>query len=147
MALEGLGRLFNVAPSVGGASASGSAALSMRDADAITFVCTGADTYTITTSDSFSGTYADPGDIIDHFYKNTKADGTVAWTLETQAASNAVTQSTANAVTVITVLGPSLPDGDKYVKCTVTGTTGKVVAIVHDLDVMRKPANLAVLSA
>lgn len=147
MAIEGLGRLFNVAANVGGASAAGASALSMRDADAITFVCQGADTFTLTSSSSFGGTYTSPGNIIKAYYENTKSDGTAAWTRKTQTASNAVTQAGATATTVITVLAPSLPDGHRYVKCTVTGTNGKVTAIVHDLDVMRKPANLAVLSA
>jgi len=147
MAIEGLGRLFNVAAHVGGASGTGAAALSMRDADVITFVCRGADTFTITTSSTFGGTYASPGAIVKHFYQASAGNGTVAWTKQTQTPSNAVVQANANYVTVITVLAPSLPDGAKYVKCQVTGTTGTVTAIVHDLDVMRKPTNLAVLSA
>jgi len=147
MAIEGLGRLFNVAASVGGASGTGSAAISLRDGGAVTFICQGADTYTLTSSNAFGGTYSSPGNIIKTCYQNSALAGTAAWTQQPNTPSNAVTQANSNYVTVITVFGSSLPDTHKYVKLTVTGTTGKVTAVVHDLAVMRKPANLPALSA
>lgn len=137
--MEGLGRLFNVAPIVD------AVAISLRDASGVTFICTAADTFTITSSDSFGGSYGDPGDIIDHYYQAAALDGTAAWTKVTQAAGNAVVQAS-NYTTAIFVAGTMLPDGDCYVKCTST-SSGLVTAIVHDLTVQRGPANLAKLSA
>lgn len=147
MAMQGLGRLFNVAASVGGASGTGAVGINLKDSSAVTFVCRGADTYTITCASTLSGSYATPGTIINHYYQATASDGSVAWTRQPQTASNAVVQGNAGATTVITVLAPSLPDGKVYVKCQVTGSTGVVTAVTHDLNVMRKPANMPILSA
>lgn len=137
--MEGLGRVFNVVPIAAGR------AVSLKDATAVTFVCTGADTFTITSSDSFGGTYASPGNIVDHYYQQAGTNGAAAWTKQTQTASNAVTQAGAYT-TVITVNAASLPDGDTHVKCS-AGSTGLVHAITHDLTVQRAPANLPALSA
>ncbi|MGH3381358.1 MAG: hypothetical protein ACRDP6_42165 [Actinoallomurus sp.] len=145
MAMEGLGRLFNVAPSVGGASAANGKALSLKDAAGVTFILNGADTYTLTVASTYAGSYATPGNIIVQKYTNTAADGTAAWVKASQSASNAVV--VASGVAVIYVAANSLPDTKVYVKCTVTGTTGLVTAITHDLMVQRTPANLAILGA
>lgn len=136
--MEGLGRNFNVVP------IADAKPFSVKDCSAVTFVCTGADTYTITVSDAFGGTYATPGNIIDHYYHSTATDGTAAWTRETQAAANAVTG--AAGTTVIEVPVKALPDGDVYIQCAST-STGLVTAILHDLNVQRTPANLAKVGA
>ena len=70
--------------------------------------------------------------------------GTGAWTKVTQAAASSYVAS-ADCV-AFTIAATSLSDGKKYLKCAST-STGTVVAIVHDLNVQRTPANLAILSA
>lgn len=137
--MEGLGRVFNVIPIASGK------AFKMRGASAVTFVCTGADTFTVTAASSFAGTYASPGNIISHYYQATATDGTAAWTKQTQAASNAVVQAGSNT-TVFSVFTSQLADPDDYVKCTASAT-GLVHAILHDLVVQRGPANLEILGA
>ena len=144
--MEALGRLFNVAASVGGASAANGKALSLKDAAGITFVLNGADTYTLTVASTYAGSYATPGNILTKKYTNSAADGTAAWVSgAVSPASNAVT--VASGVAVIHVPASSLPDGKVYIKCTVTSTTGLVTAILHDLEVQRNPANLAIPGA
>lgn len=144
--MEALGRLFNVIPSVGGASAANGKALSLRDCQAATFILNGADTYTFTCSATFAGSYTSIGNIIVKRYACTATDGTAAWTQPAnQAASNAVV--VASGVQVVHIAGASLPDTMKYIKCTVTGTTGLVTAILHDLYVQRTPPNLAIVGA
>jgi hypothetical protein len=147
MAMEALGRVMNVAATVGGASAANAAAIALRDTTGITFVCYGADTYTLTVSSTFAGSYASPGTIINHYYKNTAANGTTSWTRVSQSAADNVVLSGAGAVAVIEVLNTMLADPNAYIKCTVTGTTGIVTAITHDLAVQRTPANLPKMSA
>lgn len=136
--MEALGREFNVIPIAAGV------AVSLKQADAVTFICTGNDTFTITCADTFGGSYATPGNILTRKVTNTATNGTAAWAEASQAASNAVT--IASGTTAIHVSGDSLPDGKAYVKCSV-GASGLVTAIVHDLKTGRTPANLPALSA
>lgn len=138
--MEALGRLINVAPIVGTGNA-----INLKYGEAVTFVCTGADTFTLTVADSFAGSYATPGNIITSYYQNTSTNGTAAWTKQTQAASNAVVQGGAYT-TVIHVPATALPDGKTHIKCT-RSSAGLVMAIVHDLHVQRTPANLPILGA
>lgn len=135
--MEGLGRLINVVPIAAGAG------LSMKAASAVTFVCTGADTFTVTVASTFGGAYATPGAIITRYYQSTATNGTAAWTKQTQAASNAVVQAGAYT-TVFSVFGSQLPDPKCYIKCSV-GASGLVMAVFHDLTVQRGPANLAIV--
>ena len=137
--MEGLGRLFNVAPIVGGGSA-----ISMRDAAALTFICTGNDTFTLTCASTFAGSYATPGNIIDHVYTNTSTDGTGLWVKTAQAAAAAVVIS--SGTVAFTVNAGALPDTKVYVKCT-HSSAGLVMAILHDLEWQKTPANLAKMSA
>ena len=64
-AMEGLGRVFNVVPIAAGK------AVSLKAAAGVTFICTGNDTFTITVSDTFGGSYATPGNIITKKITNT----------------------------------------------------------------------------
>lgn len=138
MALEQIGRVFNIVPIAAGA------ALSLKDAEGVTFVCTGADTFTLTSSATFGGTYASPGNIITRKLTNTATNGTAKWVNATQAGSNAVTIA-AGAVAFY-VDGADLPAGQPYVKVS-AGGTGLVIAILGDLLVQRDPANLAAIGA
>lgn len=136
--MEGLGRVSNVVPIAAGAG------LSMRGAESVTFYCTGNDTFTITVADSFAGSYATPGNIIDHVKTNTSTNGTAAWVAATQTASNAVTIS--SGTVAFHVGSDMLPDGKDYIKVSV-GASGLVTAEFHDLLVQRAPENLAIVGA
>ncbi|GAB3156257.1 hypothetical protein GCM10027258_62410 [Amycolatopsis stemonae] len=136
--MEGLGFKFNVVPIAAGV------AISLKNCSGITFICTGNDTFTLTVADSFAGSYGSPGNIITRKVTNSATNGTAAWAESTQAASNAVT--IASGAVAIHVDPKALPDDKTYIKCS-AGAAGLVQAIVHDLVVQRKPANLAALSA
>lgn len=137
--MEGLGRLLDVIPIAAGQG------FKFRNASAVTFVCTGADTFTLTAAATFAGSYSSPGNVINHYYQRTVTNGTQAWTRQTQAASNAVVQASAYT-TCFEVLTSMIADPQAYLKVSVGGS-GLVMAILHDLVVQRKPANLEVLSA
>jgi hypothetical protein len=136
--MEALGRTVNVVPIAAGQ------AISMKQASSVMFVCTGADTFTLTVSDTFGGTYATPGNIITRKITNSATNGTAAWVETTQAASNAVVS--AGGTVVFHVASASLPDTKVYIKCAAS-VAGLVTAVTHDLVVQRKPANLPALSA
>lgn len=133
--MEALGRLFNLIPTADAKF------VNLRDAAGVTFIGVGADTYTVQSSATASG--GTDLDSVVHWYENANADGSTAWTKHADQVADAAVTTTA-AVAAIYVDAKSLPDGHKYVKCSST-STGLVVAIVHDLDVQRTPANLAAL--
>lgn len=135
---EGLGRVFNVVPIAAGQG------VSMKGCSAITFVCTGNDTFTLTVANTFGGSYATPGNIITRKHTNTSTANTAAWVDTTQAASNAVTIS--SGTVVFTVGQAQLTDPAAYLKVT-QSSAGLVVAILHDLKAKRVPANLAIVGA
>jgi hypothetical protein len=138
--MEGLGRVFDVVPIASGAY------LSMKNCSGVTFVCTGADTFTVREATTAAGTgVQNIGNVITHYYQNTSTAGAAGWTKQTQAASNAVTQAGANT-TVIEIFCSQLDDGFDYIYCH-AAAAGLVTAILHDLTVQRSPANLATLSA
>jgi hypothetical protein len=137
--MEGLGRLLDVIPIAAGN------AFKFRGASAVTFVCTGADTFTLTTASTFGGTYASPGNLINHYYQRADTNGTHAWTKQTQSLSNAVVQGSAYT-TAFEVLTSWIADPNAYLKVSAAGA-GLVTAILHDLTVQRKPANLEILGA
>ncbi len=138
MALEQIGRAFNIVPIAAGK------ALSLKDAEGVTFVCTGADTFTLTSSATFGGSYASPGNIITRKLTNTATDGTAKWVNATQSASNAVT--IASGAVAFYIDGADLPAGNAYVKVSVAAS-GLVIAVLGDLLVQRDPANLAAIGA
>lgn len=136
--MEGLGRLFNVVPIAAGRG------LRLDQGRAVTFVCTGNDTFTLTCAAGFAGSYATPGNTITRVYTNTATNGSAAWVKVDQAASNAVV--IASGSVAFHVSGDSLPDTKNYVKVSV-GASGLVMAILHDLYFQRTPANLPIVSA
>lgn len=136
MAQEGLGRLFNIVHTLGD-----TAYVSLVTGNAVTFVCQldAGDTFTVSSATDAAGTSATALAKITQYYTAAKAGG--VWTKNTQAAASTVT--TANSVVaVFTIRHDQLPDGHSYVKCPST-STGTVLAIQHDLNVQRTPANLA----
>lgn len=136
--MEGLGRVFNVVPIAAGQG------ISMKGCSAITFVCTGNDTFTLTVANTFGGSYATPGNIITRKHTNTSTANTAAWVDATQSAANTVVISSGSVV--FTVGQAQLPDPAAYLKVT-QSSAGLVCAILHDLKVKRVPANLPIVGA
>ncbi len=137
-AIESLGRTIDVIPAASGQG------ISMKNCAGILFVCTGNDTWTLTASPTFAGSYVSPGAIIVRTYKSTTLTGTAAWTRTNQTAANTVVS--ASGTVAFYVDGASLADLQAYVKVT-AGAAGTCVAILGDLDVQRDPRNLAIKSA
>lgn len=142
--MEGLGRLLNVVPIAAGRG------LKLRDCSAITFVCTGQDTFTLTEASSFGGSYSNLA-TISRLYWSTATNGTAAWQKFTQTAAATVIPGTTTGITTANtvafeVLTSQLADPFNYVKVT-PSASGLVTAILHDLTVQRGPANLAIVSA
>jgi hypothetical protein len=155
MAMEALGRLINVAPIAAGQG------ISLKTCTGITFVCTGNDTFTLTVSTSFGGSYVTPpttaigGGLIRVKYTNTATNGTGAWTqtkLTSGSYVNAVTISSGTVVFAVypVDLAPSTSGGGgtnyTYIMCSV-GSAGLVAAVPHDLTEQRSPQNLPILGA
>lgn len=152
MATEGLGRLFNVAPIAAGA------AISLKECGAISFICTGNDTFTLTVASTFAGSYVTPptttigGGLIRNKYTNPQTNGTGVWTKVALASGSYANAATISSGTVVFTVYPIDLAGDPsgtnyaYIKCSV-GSSGLVTAVAHDLTVQRTPANLPKLSA
>lgn len=131
--MDALGRLFNVVPTADATE------VSLKDCTGVTFVCVGADTYTVKSATDAGGTGAANLAVVDHYYTSSSASGAAAWVKQVQAAGAAVT--IAAGIAVIEVDANSLPDGADYVRCDSTAT-GLVVAILHDLAYQRSPEKL-----
>lgn len=151
MWMEGLGRVINVVPIAAGRG------LRLDVAEAITFVCTGNDTFTVTAAPTFAGSYTavtPSGTTLaaDHgvrCYKSTATNGSAAWVRDdtlVQASPNGHTVVIASGTVAFCIGGDILPDGQRYVKVSVAAS-GLVTAVFHDLDVQRAPQNLAIVSA
>jgi hypothetical protein len=138
MATEQSGRLFNAVPIAAGVG------ISLKDAQGVTFYCTGADTFTVTASATQGGSYATPGNIITRKRTNTSTAGAAKWVSATQAASNAVT--IASGAVEFYIDANDMPAGQPYVKVSVAAS-GLVFAVVGDLLVQRDAALLAALAA
>ena len=140
--MEALGRLVNLAISADGKY------ISCKANQGVLFVgylASTGDTYTLVEAKDASGTGAQNLVKITRFHTCT-GDGSDAWVLTTQAAAaTAVATSAANQSCIaFEVDGSMLSDTYKYIKVTSTGA-GTVTAIQHDLNVQRKPSNLAAI--
>jgi len=134
---DGLGRVFNVAPTASGVE------INLVGASAVSFVCVGDDTYTLQESVGAAGTPQNLA-VIERYHRNLSAAGANAWVDHEQAAAATVDADSA-AVTVFSVRADQLTDGYTHVR--VNSTTGLVTAITHDLLAGRKPSNLPPLGA
>lgn len=135
--MDGLGRVFNIIPTADAAW------VNLKDAAAVTFVCVGADTYTVQDASSAAGAGAANLAAIDHEWTLAGAVGASVWVRVAPHAATAALVVAANAA--FTIDATSLRDGFKYVRCSSTAA-GLVYAIVHDLEVQRDPANLPALA-
>jgi len=136
--MEALGREFNPV------AVADDVYVNLQDAGGVTFLgylATTGDTFTITEAKTAAGGSAQVLATVERYHTSNGVGGT--WTLNTQAAGSAVTKTSASAqnAVVIEIEAPELSDTYKYVKCTSTGA-GTVVAILRDLHVQRKAANL-----
>lgn len=149
MAQEGLGRLFNVIPIAAGKP------INITQASAVTFVCTGNDTFTLTVGTTHGSVATTPpttaigGGLIRNYYTSTATDGSAAW-VKTALASpsyvNAVTIASGTVAFSVYPIDLAGSTAYTYLECGV-GSGGLVTAIVHDLNVQRTPANLLTLNA
>jgi len=144
--MEGLGRVLNVIPIAAGAG------MKVRGASAITFVCTGNDTFTLTVASSFGGSYSAPpttslgGGMIHNYYTSTATNGTAAWAKTALAYGSYVNAVAGTNTVAFTIFTSQFTDPNCYVKCS-PGSSGLVTAIHHDLVVQRTPQNLEILGA
>lgn len=159
-----LGRLFNI--SVGAVPADAVAAaitgnrVHLKDARGVSFVVVASAGSTdildvdLQEHDASTGGTSQDLDIITKYYyqDETTLDGDETWTEGSQTAASEITNvgsASAQQLVVIEVGADQLSDGFEWVSLNVPdlGTNGtKYVAIlnvVHDLDVQRKPTNLA----
>ncbi len=131
-----LGRLFNLARNASG----GSNRISLRDASGVTFVVdtpANASTLTITEATASSGGTSQALAGLAEWYTQTSG----VWTrLTSGISSNVLTVSGTPDLAVVFVPQGLLSDGFKYVACSHSAKI--TTAILSDLDVQRKPANL-----
>lgn len=156
--MEALGRLFDVAQivapvDINGAGATGNR-VHLKNASACTFLVSlaaGANATVIDLQehDAATGGTSQDLDIVTRCYKKSEAtlDADETWTLVTQAAASEVTTGGAlQELWAIEVDAASLSDGFGWVSVNLSdpaaAEAASVVAILHDLNVQRDPANL-----
>jgi len=134
--MEALGRLFNVVANADDVY------VNLRDAGGVTFVgfLAAGDTWTVTEAKDAAATGAQALATVERWHSQVTPGA--AWVLNTQSASAAFTSTASQDVVVVEIEAAELSDTYDYVKLTST-STGTVQAILRDLHVMRKPANLA----
>lgn len=135
--MEALGRLLNIVPTAAGAW------VSLRDATGVTFVCVGADTYSLDEATDGAGSGNQDLAVIDRYQENDNADGSTGWTLESQTAGHELV--TGDAAAAFHVDAAQLSAGYTHVQVSVAAT-GLVYAITHDLAVQRSPELLPALT-
>ncbi len=137
--MEGLGRVFDIISPL-----SDTTYVDMSKCAAVTFHCylAAGDTYTLSEATSAAGAGAQVLTTITRFHQ--QATPGAAWALVTQAAASTMVTTSDFDVCVLTISAAELSDGFTFLKLPST-STGVVTAILHDLLVQRKPANLAAL--
>lgn len=142
--MEALGRLFNVVQVATGKH------ISLKNASGVTFFCfEDAGAQNATFKESKAGASEQNLTTINVLYASDGVGG--VWTRETSDANGAlsddfliVKKDTVNFDCMAIYIGADeLSDGFDSVECTIDGA-GLCVAVIHDLEVQRTPANLAV---
>jgi len=140
--IEGLGNLFNVVPLASGKH------VSLANATGITFICyEDAGAQSITVKESLAGSGEQALGVLTHYYASNGIGG--VWTRETSDANGALSDAssmvkkdtTAFDCAVFYIASEQLSEGFDSVEVTIDGA-GICTAIVHDLNIMRTPANL-----
>lgn len=134
--MDALGRLLNVAPTANAVW------ISMKDCSAVTFLCTGADTYTLAQATSAAGASSVNLAVITRYQTSTSPAGAAGWVEVTQAAAAAITIGA--GIATFSVSSNSLGDGFTYLRVT-RSAAGLVTAITHDLRMQRRANNLRAL--
>jgi hypothetical protein len=139
---EGLGRLFDCEPQISrNTSPNG---VSLKDAAGVTFMCfvpnSGGDIFIVKSSSTHAGTYT-AFNPITRYYNKATLDGTSVWTDSGDLTANLGTLQIGSGSVSFYVGGDDLPAGNSYVE-VLPGTSGIVVAILHDLEVQRNPKYL-----
>lgn len=139
---EGLGRLFNVVPLATGKH------ISLSNASGVTFVCyEDGGAQEITIKESLAGAGEQALAAVSVLYAGNGIGG--VWTRETTDANGALAPSssivkkdtTAFDAAIFYIAAEQLSEGFDSVEVTIDGA-GMCLAIVHDLNVQRAPANL-----
>jgi len=135
---EGLGRLFNLVPTADAVE------INLANCAGVTFICVGADNYTLEECTDAAGGGA--ADLLawDRWYTNSGALGATTWVLATDDTPPYTALKAVAANAAIYVPATRLSDGFTYVRCS-SAAGGLVIAIAHDLHVQRDPANLPAL--
>lgn len=133
--MKGLGRVFNAVPAASGVH------IPLKHATAVSFITYEDDGTTIATiKESVDGASEQALDCDVYPHKAPGIGGT--WTaMAEQDDTLALGSDTTNDCMVFTVDASQLSDGFNCVEVTVDG--GICIALLHDLVVQRKPANLA----
>jgi hypothetical protein len=139
---EGLGRVFDVEPAI--SQKTTPHGVSLKDAAGVTFFCyvpgSNGDTFIVSQSGSHAGTYT-AFNPVTRYYTKTALDGTAVWTDSGDLATNLGTFTISSGSISFYVGADDLPAGSMYVEVT-PGTSGIVVAVLHDLEVQRNPKYL-----
>lgn len=154
--MEALGRVLDVIPVASGVG------FSMKHCSGVGLlaVATGAAKLAFTAATGYGESYASclpasgfgqPGYWYQRVGTGTGADGsTAAWTKQTASwaagTANLTISATSGYTSYVDFLGSQLADTYDYLKVTGTNTS-QLTAILYDLTVQRKPANLEILSA
>jgi hypothetical protein len=141
--MEALGRLFNVVPVATGKH------ISLKNASGVTFVCyEDGGAQAITIKESVAGSSEQALATVTKLYASDGVGG--VWTRETTDANGDISggdgtlvkkDTTAFDCAAIYIGADELSDGFDSVEVTIDGA-GLCIAIVHDLEVQRTPANL-----
>jgi hypothetical protein len=144
MAMDAHGRVFNVHQLADGKW------INIKDCGGVAFLCylaaAAGDTYTLQEATTVTGTSAQNLACITRWHTCT-GDGSDTWTRRTQAAAATVVTTavaTQNGM-VVEVQPEQLSAGFGFVKLTSTGA-GLVTALLYDLKVQRRPANLPAIT-
>jgi hypothetical protein len=135
--MEGLGRLYNARLSTTTAALT----VSLKDCGGVTIFGTATSSGDVTFTQR---TAADAGGSslayqVTRWYGQTSG----VWALTTQAADDAFAMNV--TLWAVEISAASLADGYKYV--TASAAAGTLLLVQHDLNVQRKPANLADIRA
>lgn len=139
MAIEALGRLYNIVPSAAGVS------ISLKNTSGVTFVvsATAAAVITVNSQPSAGGT-ATACAAISRYYTTTAANGSAPWTATDQSSSPSSTVNVAaGSVVAFYVDAAALPAGAAYAEAVVTSGTATVIAVLSDLAQPEDPSRLA----
>lgn len=139
---EGLGRLFDCEPAISQKTSPNG--VSLKDAAGVTFVCfvpgSNGDTFIVKQSGTHAGTYT-AFNPVTRYYTKATLDGTSVWADTGDETTNVGTFTIGSGSVAFYVGADDLAAGSAYVE-VVPGTSGIVVAILHDLEVQRNPKSL-----